>query len=73
MASVVPTTTQFGSSGGGAPVAMPTRSELLNMKYGEILPSPDGRVLVNAGHAPSEEDVYLAPQIARTVKPHQVS
>ena len=73
VASVVPTTTQFGSgSGSASAVAMPTRSELLNMKYGEILPSPDGRVLVNAGHASSEEDVYLAPQIARTVKPHQV-
>lgn len=72
VAAVVPTTTQFGSGSGSASVAMPTRSELLNMKYGEILPSPDGRVLVNAGHASSEEDVYLAPQIARTVKPHQV-
>jgi hypothetical protein len=71
VASVVATTTQFGS-GSGAAVAMPTRSELLNMKYGEILPSADGRVLVNAGHASDEEDVYLAPQIARTVKPHQV-
>ena len=70
VASVVPATNQVGSS--GASVAMPTRSELLNMKYGEILPSPDGRVLVNAGHASSEEDVYLAPQIARAVKPHQV-
>ena len=72
MASVVPTTTRFGSGSGGAPVAMPTKSELLNMKYGEIVPSPDGRVLVNAGHAPSEANIYLAPQIARTVKPHQV-
>ena len=70
VAAVVPTTTQFCS--GDAAVAMPTPSELLNMKYGEILPSPDGRVLVNAGHASSEEDIYLAPQIARTIKPHQV-
>ena len=70
VASVVPVTNQVGSS--GASVTMPTRSELLNMKYGEILPSPDGRVLVNAGHASSEEDIYLAPQIARAVKPHQV-
>ncbi len=69
--SIVATKTQFGSKS-GATVAMPTRSELLNMKYGEILPSADGRVLVNAGHASDEEDVYLAPQIARTVKPHQV-
>ena len=65
--TVVPTA-QYDSSS----VAMPTRSELLNMKYGEIMPSPDGRVLVNVGHDSSEEDVYLAPQIARMVKPHQV-
>lgn len=65
--TIVPTTQYDNSS-----VAMPTRSELLNMKYGEIMPSPDGRVLVNAGHDSSEEDVYLAPQIAHAVKPHQV-
>lgn len=53
-------------------VAMPTRSELLKMKYGDIQLSSDGRVLVNEGHEPSEEDVFLAPQISRTVKPHQV-
>ena len=62
------TTTQYG----GGTVATPTRSELLNMKYGEILPSPDGRVLVNAGHDSTDEDIFLAPQIAQTVKPHQV-
>lgn len=31
-----------------------------------------GRVLVNVGHPPDEPDVFLAPQIARAVKPHQV-
>ena len=61
-------TPQYGS---GA-VAAPTRSELLNMKYGSIQPSPDGRVLVNAGHDATDVDIFLAPQIARTVKPHQV-
>ena len=53
-------------------VATPTRSGLLKMKYGEIVPSPDGRVLVNAGHDRSDRDIFLAPQIARAVKPHQV-
>ena len=59
---------QYGSS----EVATPTRSQLLNMKYGEICLSQDGRVLVNAGHASTEEDIFLAPQIAQAVKPHQV-
>ena len=31
-----------------------------------------GRVLVNVGHPPDEPDIFLAPQLARTVKPHQV-
>lgn len=29
-------------------------------------------VVVNLGHLPEEEDVVLAPQIARIIKPHQV-
>lgn len=35
-------------------------------------PDPQGRVLVNMNHPPEEEDLYLAPQLARAVKPHQV-
>ena len=31
-----------------------------------------GRVQVNIGHPPFDPDVYLAPQIARAIKPHQV-
>lgn len=31
-----------------------------------------GRVLVNLNHPPEEENVFLAPQLARAVKPHQV-
>jgi len=31
-----------------------------------------GRVLVNIGHPPDEPDVFLPPQIAAAVKPHQV-
>ncbi|KAB0388702.1 hypothetical protein E2I00_007914, partial [Balaenoptera physalus] len=32
-----------------------------------------GRVLVNLNHPPEEENVFLAPQLARAVKPHQIS
>ncbi|XP_053150287.1 helicase ARIP4 isoform X2 [Hemicordylus capensis] len=31
-----------------------------------------GQVIVNINHPPNEEDVYLAPQLARAVKPHQI-
>lgn len=31
-----------------------------------------GGVLVNVGHPPDESDIYLAPQLAAVVKPHQV-
>jgi len=32
-----------------------------------------GRVLVNIGHPPEESDIFLPPQIAAAVKPHQVN
>lgn len=32
-----------------------------------------GRVLVNVGHPEDEPDLYVAPQIAAALKPHQVS
>merc|ERR1712048_1014643 len=31
-----------------------------------------GRVLVNLGHPPEDPDIFLPPQIAAAVKPHQV-
>jgi len=31
-----------------------------------------GRVLVNSRHAPDEPDIFLPPQIAAAIKPHQV-
>uniref|UniRef100_A0A8C4NG30 RAD54 like 2 n=1 Tax=Eptatretus burgeri TaxID=7764 RepID=A0A8C4NG30_EPTBU len=31
-----------------------------------------GRVLVNISHPPDEPDIFLAPQLARAVKPHQI-
>ncbi|XP_069500208.1 helicase ARIP4 [Ambystoma mexicanum] len=36
------------------------------------LPDALGRVLVNINHPPNEEDIFLASQLARAVKPHQV-
>ncbi|ETE70377.1 Helicase ARIP4, partial [Ophiophagus hannah] len=32
-----------------------------------------GQVIININHPPNEEDIYLAPQLARAVKPHQVN
>lgn len=37
------------------------------------VPDEQGRVLINVGHPDSEKDVFLAPQIARIIKPHQVN
>lgn len=31
-----------------------------------------GRVVVNVGHGESESDIFVAPQIARIIKPHQI-
>uniref|UniRef100_A0A3Q2TIX6 RAD54 like 2 n=1 Tax=Fundulus heteroclitus TaxID=8078 RepID=A0A3Q2TIX6_FUNHE len=31
-----------------------------------------GRVLVNLNHPAAEEDIFLSPQLARAVKPHQI-
>lgn len=36
-------------------------------------PDAQGRVLVNSNHPSQEEDIFLSPQLARAVKPHQVS
>lgn len=67
------------------PVAPPDRKQVqaagpalearqLRSKY-DIVESRrmDGQILVNQGHAYNESDVFLAPQIARVAKPHQVS
>ena len=37
------------------------------------VPDASGRVLINLSHPEGEEDIFLAPQLSRTVKPHQVS
>nr|XP_018911323.1 PREDICTED: uncharacterized protein LOC109040022 isoform X1 [Bemisia tabaci]XP_018911324.1 PREDICTED: uncharacterized protein LOC109040022 isoform X1 [Bemisia tabaci] len=36
------------------------------------VPDEQGRVLINVGHPESEPDVFLSPQIARIIKPHQI-
>ncbi|CAL1609339.1 unnamed protein product [Knipowitschia caucasica] len=36
------------------------------------LPDALGRVLVNLNHPAEEKDIFLAPQLARAVKPHQI-
>ncbi|XP_058066103.1 uncharacterized protein LOC131215727 [Anopheles bellator] len=36
------------------------------------VPDEQGRVVINVGHADGEEDIFLAPQIARIIKPHQI-
>lgn len=35
-------------------------------------PDELGRVVINIGHPEGEPDIYLAPQIARNIKPHQI-
>ncbi|XP_015123185.1 uncharacterized protein LOC107045422 [Diachasma alloeum] len=36
------------------------------------IPDEHGRVLINVGHPDTEPDVFLAPQVARIIKPHQI-
>lgn len=36
------------------------------------IPDEHGRVLINVGHPETEPEVYLAPQVARIIKPHQI-
>ncbi|KAM4737933.1 helicase ARIP4-like isoform 2-T2 [Anableps anableps] len=35
-------------------------------------PDTQGRVLVNLNHPATDEDIFLSPQLARAVKPHQI-
>ncbi|XP_026222893.1 helicase ARIP4-like isoform X3 [Anabas testudineus] len=35
-------------------------------------PDAQGRVLVNLNHPATEEDIFLSPQLAQAVKPHQI-
>ncbi|XP_047986363.1 helicase ARIP4-like [Leguminivora glycinivorella] len=44
----------------------------LHVKDAYNTPDEQGRVLINLGHPENEEDIFLAPQIARVIKPHQI-
>ncbi|XP_054739483.1 helicase ARIP4 isoform X3 [Anastrepha obliqua] len=44
----------------------------LHVKDAYNVPDEQGRVLVNIGHPEGEDDIFVAPQIARTIKPHQI-
>lgn len=46
--------------------------QMLNKKYDCATPRADGKILVNVGHGPEEEDIFLPTQIAKAAKPHQV-
>lgn len=35
-------------------------------------PDAEGRVVINIGHKENEQKVFIAPQIARVIKPHQI-
>jgi RAD54-like protein 2 len=55
----------------GEPVDDPTNSGMhTNDLYN--IPDEQGRVLVNVGRPAEEPEIFLAPQIARIIKPHQV-
>lgn len=73
----LPRVLPIGSGRTGGPSHAPRKTgqaprRRLRGKYDLFMPRPDGHVLVNEGHTPGEEDVFLAPQIARIAKPHQV-
>ncbi|KAM4652700.1 helicase ARIP4 [Discoglossus pictus] len=50
------------------------RLESSGSHVNDALNQPDavGRVMVNINHPPNEKDIFLAPQLARSVKPHQI-
>ncbi|KAK5622419.1 hypothetical protein CRENBAI_003931, partial [Crenichthys baileyi] len=49
-------------------------SESSGAHANDALNQPDakGRVLINLNHSATEEDIFLSPQLARAVKPHQI-
>lgn len=44
----------------------------LHVKDSYNVPDELGRVIVNVGHPEGEEDIFMAPQIAKNIKPHQI-
>uniref|UniRef100_UPI003AAAFA11 helicase ARIP4-like n=1 Tax=Centroberyx gerrardi TaxID=166262 RepID=UPI003AAAFA11 len=59
---------------GGEPTTEEEESEPRGAHVNDALNQPDaqGRVLVNVNHPIAEQDIFLSPQLARAVKPHQV-
>uniref|UniRef100_H3B8E5 RAD54 like 2 n=1 Tax=Latimeria chalumnae TaxID=7897 RepID=H3B8E5_LATCH len=51
-----------------------TTEESSGSHINDAMNQPDalGRVLVNINHPPNESDIFLASQLARAVKPHQI-
>ncbi|GAB0087485.1 uncharacterized protein DMENIID0001_017940 [Sergentomyia squamirostris] len=44
----------------------------LHVKDAYNIPDDQGRVIINIGHPENEPDVFVAPQVARVIKPHQI-
>ncbi|XP_059610592.1 helicase ARIP4 [Phlebotomus argentipes] len=44
----------------------------LHVKDQYNVPDDQGRVIINIGHPENEPDVFVAPQISRVIKPHQI-
>lgn len=44
----------------------------LHVKDAYNVADDQGRVIINIGHPENEPDVFVAPQIARVIKPHQI-
>ncbi|XP_063064925.1 helicase ARIP4-like isoform X2 [Engraulis encrasicolus] len=53
---------------------VPGTEEICGAHANDSLNQPDaqGRVLVNVNHPAEEADLFLSPQLARVVKPHQI-
>lgn len=67
--SVENTTSGFISN-----LANEDNGEKSEMQLNDTVNQPDaqGRVLINVNHPEDESDIYLPPQLARVIKPHQV-
>uniref|UniRef100_A0A1Y1K1V6 Helicase ARIP4 n=1 Tax=Photinus pyralis TaxID=7054 RepID=A0A1Y1K1V6_PHOPY len=60
-----------GDTGGDEMVEDPANSGMhTNDEFNQ--PDEQGRVVINIGHPDGEPDIYVAPQIARIIKPHQI-
>ncbi|XP_027026818.1 helicase ARIP4-like isoform X1 [Tachysurus fulvidraco] len=44
----------------------------MHLNNSDKQPDAQGQVLINVNHPEDESDIYLSPQIARIIKPHQI-